>query len=67
MTEKSNDPIDSSRNRGEFGTQTYNHQNINTAFLEGVKRLEGKFVSKNVIKMSREIYLHLKFPFYPKI
>ena len=46
MTEKSNDPIDSSRNRGEFGTQTYNHQNINTAFLEGVKRLEGKFVSK---------------------
>ena len=37
MMEKSNDPIDSTRNRAEFGTQTNNHQNINTAFLEGVK------------------------------
>ena len=50
--EKSNDSIDSIGNCSEPGTQANDHQDINTAFYKGL-RLEGKFVSENVINLSR--------------
>ena len=61
--EKSNnDLLDSTGNCSEPGTQTNDHQDINTAFYKGL-RLEGKFVSKNVFNLSRRNL----FPCYPKV
>ena len=50
--EKSNDSIDSTGNCSEPDTQANDHQDINTAFYKRL-RLEGKFASKNVFKLSR--------------
>ena len=50
--EKSNDSLNSTGNRSEFGTQLSDHQYINKMFHKGL-RIEEKFVSKNVINLSR--------------
>ena len=46
--EKNNDSLDSTGNR----SQANDHQEINTVFYKGLK-LEGKFVCKNFINLSR--------------
>ena len=50
--EKSNDLLDSTGNCSEPGTQTNDHQDINTACYKEL-RLADKFVSKNVFNLSR--------------
>ena len=50
--EKSNDSLDSTENCSEPGTQTNDHQDINTAFYKGL-RLERKLFIKNVFNLSR--------------
>ena len=65
MGEKSNDSIDSTGNRSESGTQVNDHQDTNTASYQGA-RLHVKFVSKNIINLSKrnlsppEIFLLFK-------
>ena len=50
--EKNNDIADGTENPSEPGKQYQNHQDNNTASLNKT-RLEGKFVSKNVINLSK--------------
>ena len=50
--EKRNDSLESTGNCSEPGTQANDHQDINTAFYKGL-RLEGTFVSKTFVNMSR--------------
>ena len=50
--EKNNDIVDGTEDLSEPGKQLDNHQDSNAAFLNKT-RLEGKFVSKNVINFSR--------------
>ena len=50
--EKTNDSVDGTENLSESGKQLDNHHDSNTASVSKT-RLEGKFVSKNVIKLSR--------------
>ena len=50
--EKNNDIVDVTENPSEPGKQYQNHQDNNTASLNKT-RLEGKFVSKNVINLSK--------------
>ena len=50
--EKNNDIVDGTENPSEPGKQYQNHQDNNTASLNKT-RLEGKFVSKNVINLSK--------------
>ena len=50
--EKKNDIVDGTENPSEPGKQYQNHQDNNTASLNKT-RLEGKFVSKNVINLSK--------------
>ena len=50
--EKSIDSLDSTVSCSESGSQANDHHDINTAFYKGL-RLEGEFVSKNVINLSR--------------
>ena len=45
------DSLDSTGNCSESGTQTNDHQDINTTFYKGL-RLEGKFFSKNIFQKS---------------
>ena len=63
--EKNNDSLDTTGNRSESGTQVNDHQYINSASYKGL-RLETKFVSKNVISLSRR-NLHLKHICYTKV
>ena len=49
--EKNNDIVDGTENLSELGIQLDNHQDSNTASLNKA-RLEGKFVSKNIINLS---------------
>ena len=63
--EKNNDSLDTTGNRSESGTQVNDHQYINSASYKGL-RLEAKFVSKNVISLSRR-NLHLKYICYTKV
>ena len=51
--EKNNDSVDGTGNLSEYGKQLDNHQDSNTTFLNKT-RLKGKFVSKNVINLSRK-------------
>ena len=64
--EKGNDSLDSTGNLSESGAQVNYHQGIITATYRGV-RLQGKSVSKILLTCQDEIYLHLKFPYYPKV
>ena len=50
--EKSNDSLDSAADRSESGAQANDHRDINTTSYKGL-RLEGKFVSKNIINLAR--------------
>ena len=50
--EKNNDIVDGTEDLSEPGKQLDNHQDSNTDSLAKT-RLEGKFVSKNVINLSR--------------
>ena len=50
--EKNNDIVDGTENLSEPGKQLDNHRDSNTDSLKKT-RLEGKFVSKNVINLSR--------------
>ena len=50
--EKNNDIVDGTEDLSELGKQLDNHQDSNTASLNKA-RLEGKFVSKNVVNLSR--------------
>ena len=50
--EKNNDIVDGTENHSEPGKQLHNHQDSNTASLNKT-RLGGKFVSKNIINLSK--------------
>ena len=50
--EKNNDLVDGTENLSEPGKQLDNHEDNDTASLNKT-RLEGKFVSKNVINLSK--------------
>ena len=50
--EKNNDIVDGTANLSEPGKQLNNHRDSNTASLKKT-RLEGKFVTKNVINLSK--------------
>ena len=50
--EKSNNSLDSTGDRQDINTVINDHQDINTAFYKGLK-VEGTFVSKNFINLSR--------------
>ena len=64
---KNIDIVDGSENLSEAGQQLEdNHQDNNTASLNKT-RLEGKLVSKNIITLSKRIYLGLQFPCCPNI
>ena len=63
--EKNNDIVDCTEDLSEPGKQLDNHQDSNAAFLNKT-RLEGKFVSKNVINFSRRNLSRSEISLWPK-
>ena len=64
--EKNDDIVDSTENLSESGKQLDNHQDNNTGSLKKTK-LEEKFVSKNVINLSKRNLSQSKISYYPRV